>query len=96
METLQEIFFRKGNQMSTKTRGQHHRGHASNAEVRDEPAQKPVVASQKVGKEDRSQLIRDRAHALWEQSGKPDGDAAREGFWYEAEKEIMGSHAKDQ
>ena len=82
--------------MSTKTRGQHHCGHASNAEVREEPAEKPVVASQKVSQEDRSQLIQVRAHALWEQAGKPDGDAARERFWCEAEKEIMASHSKDE
>jgi DUF2934 family protein len=82
--------------MSTKTRGHHHPGHASNAEMRDGRAEKPAPARQKVSEEERSRLIQVRAYGLWEQAGKPDGDAARERFWCEAEKEIMASHARDE
>ena len=31
-------------------------------------------------------VIRTRAYFLWEQAGRPDGDASR--FWFEAEREI--------
>ena len=30
--------------------------------------------------------IRERAHALWEQSGRPEG--RQDEFWYQAEREI--------
>ena len=30
--------------------------------------------------------IRARAHAMWEQAGRPDGDGVQ--FWLEAEKEL--------
>jgi Protein of unknown function (DUF2934) len=82
--------------MSTKTRGHHHSGHASNAEMTEEPAEKPAPARQKVSEEERSRLIQVRAYSLWEHAGKPDGDAAREQFWCEAEKEIMASHASNE
>jgi hypothetical protein len=82
--------------MSTKTPGHHHSGHASNAETRERPAEKPAPARQKVSEEERSRLIQDRAYGLWEQAGKPEGDAARQQFWCEAEKEVMASHAKDE
>ena len=72
--------------MSTKTRGphhhNHHHGHESNAEQRETPAMR------KLGEEERSRLIEYRAYGLWEQAGKPDGDAARIRFWGEAEQEI--------
>jgi len=32
------------------------------------------------------QKIRERAHELWEQSGRPDG--RQDDFWYQAEREI--------
>ena len=82
--------------MSTKTRGHHHPGHASNPEMREGPADKSAPARQMVREEERSRLIQVRAYGLWEQAGKPDGDAARERFWREAEKEIMASHASDE
>ena len=66
--------------MSTKTRGRHHAGHASNTEMREAPAEKPAPARQKVSEPERSRLIAVRAYGLWEQAGKPDGDAARDGF----------------
>jgi hypothetical protein len=81
--------------MSTKTQRNHHSGHARNAETRERPAEKSAPARQKVSEEERSRLIQDRAYVLWEKAGKPNGDAARDRFWFEAEKEIMASHAKD-
>jgi hypothetical protein len=33
--------------------------------------------------------IRQRAHALWEQSGRPEGRS--EEFWHEAERELLGT-----
>jgi Protein of unknown function (DUF2934) len=79
--------------MSTKTRHQHHSDHA---EMREKPTEKPAPAWQEVGEEERFRLIQTRAYGLWEQAGKPDGDAARERFWREAEKEIMASQARDE
>ena len=83
--------------MSTNTHRQHHHsGHASNAEMRQRIAEKPAPARQKISAEERSRLIQVRAYGLWEQAGKPDGDATRERFWREAEKEIMASHGRDE
>jgi hypothetical protein len=76
--------------MSTKTRHQHH---SNQAEMREKPTEKPAPACQEAGAEERFRLIQARAYALWEQAGKPDGDAARQRFWCEAEKEILLSHA---
>jgi hypothetical protein len=82
--------------MSTKTRAHHHTGHASTAAMRERPAVKAVPVREKVSEEEQSRLIHVRAYGLWEQAGKPDGDAARERCWCEAEKEIMSSHAADE
>ena len=77
--------------MSTKTREHHHLGHGGNTEMREGSAEKPAHAGQEVTAEERSRLIQVRAYGLWEQAGKPGGDAARERFWCEAEKVIMAS-----
>jgi len=61
--------------------------------MREKPTEKPAPGWQEAGAEERFRLIQARAYALWEQAGKPDGDAARERFWREAEKEIMLFHA---
>ena len=66
---------------------------AGHAEINDKPAEKPAPAEPKVSPEERSRLIQARAYSLWEQAGKPEGDAARERFWCEAEKQIMASSA---
>lgn len=79
--------------MSTKTQGHRHPGQAGNAEMRAGSAGRPAPAGQTVGAEERSRLIRERAYGLWEQAGRPDGDADRERFWCEAEAEVMASHA---
>lgn len=34
------------------------------------------------------QHIKARAHELWENAGRPEGDAEK--FWYEAERELNG------
>lgn len=82
--------------MSTKTRGRHHAAHASNTEMSEVSAEKPAPARLKVSEAERSRLIEVRAYGLWEQAGKPDGDAARERSWCEAEKQIAASHARDE
>jgi hypothetical protein len=82
--------------MSTKTRRDHRSDQSSNTETRDGPAEKPAPSRQKVTDEERSRLIQVRAYGLWEQAGKPDGDAARERCWCQAEKGITASHAGDE
>lgn len=82
--------------MSTRTRGRRHPGHGSNAEMREVLAEKPAPAGQEVSAEERSRLIQIRAYGLWEQAGRPGGDAARERFWCEAETEVLASHAADE
>ena len=82
--------------MSMKTRTHHYPGHASKAKTREGPAEKSTPAGQKLIAEERSRLIQIRAYGLWEQAGKPCGDAAREQFWCDAEKEIMVSHARNE
>ena len=79
--------------MTRKAR-QHHPDRTSNVEMRQGPAEKPAPAGQKVSAEERSRLIQIRAYDLWEQAGKPAGDAAREWFWCEAEKQIMAAHGE--
>jgi hypothetical protein len=59
--------------------------HTANGEI---PSEKPPRLIPIVSDGDRARTIRDRAYHLWEQSGKPDGIAAQEGFWFEAEKEL--------
>jgi hypothetical protein len=81
--------------MSRKARDHHDAGHASNVELKGGLAMNPDPVRQKVSDEERSRLIQDRAYDLWEHAGKPEGNAAREQFWREAEKEYVASHAKD-
>jgi Protein of unknown function (DUF2934) len=82
--------------MSTKTRGHRHPDHPSNIAVREVLAEKTAPAGQEVSAEERFRLIQIRAYGLWEQAGRPGGDAARERFWCEAETEILASHATDE
>ena len=82
--------------MSMKTRGHRHPGQAGSTEMRDGPVEKPAPAGQTISAEERSRLIRERAYGLWEQAGRPGGDADRERFWCEAEAEVMASHASDE
>ena len=81
--------------MSTKTRRHRHPGQAGNAEMRECSAEKPALTGQTISAEERSRLIHERAYGLWEQAGRPGGDADRERFWCEAEQEIMACHAND-
>jgi hypothetical protein len=81
--------------MSTKTRGHRHPAQTGNAEMRECSAEKPALAGQTANAEERFRLIQVRAYGLWEQADRPDGDAARERFWCEAEAEVMASHAND-
>ena len=59
--------------MSTKTRRDHRSDHSSNTETREEHAEKPAPAKQKVSEEERTRLVKVCAYSLWEQAGKPDG-----------------------
>lgn len=79
--------------MSTKTRKQRHQAEASNGVVRKDLTASAAPARKEVSAEERLQLIQLRAYSLWEQAGRPGGDAARERFWCQAEKEILASHA---
>ncbi|OWK39813.1 DUF2934 domain-containing protein [Fimbriiglobus ruber] len=80
--------------MSTKTRQPNHAGHLGSAATREWLAENtpPFVCS--AGEEQRLHSIRVRAYDLWEQAGKPDGDADRERFWSEAESEIRKPPAR--
>jgi hypothetical protein len=82
--------------MSTTTRGHRHPGHTHNVETQEGLAEKPDLSGQKVSAEEQSRSIQVRAYGLWEQAGKPGGDAARERCWYEAEAEILASHATNE
>ena len=79
--------------MSTKTQGHRHTGHPGSTKLRDGSAEKPVLNGQTISTEERFRLIQEHAYGLWEQAGRPDGDAASEQFWCEAETEIMSCHA---
>lgn len=48
-------------------------------------------ARQKSSDEEQFRLTQVRAYDLWEQAGKPDGDEARDRFWFEAESEMVTS-----
>jgi hypothetical protein len=61
--------------------------------MRECSVEKPVLNGQTISPEERFRLIQARAYGLWEQAGRPDGDAAREQFWCEAEAEIVACHA---
>jgi hypothetical protein len=82
--------------MSTKTRGHRHTGHAGSTEVREGSAEKPALAGLTISAEERFRLIQERAYGLWEQAGRPGGDADRERFWCEAEAEVVASHAMNE
>jgi len=66
---------------------------ANRADRREGLAEDPAPAGANASEEERSRLTQVRAYGLWEQAGKPDGDAARDRFWFEAEKEIMAPQA---
>ena len=51
-----------------------------NSELRDETTRKPAHGSPMVSDDEHNQSIQDLAYSLWEQAGKPDGDAARDQF----------------
>ena len=57
------------------------------------PAEKPAPTIQ--SEDDQSNSIQVRTYALWEQAGRPDGDALREQFWCEAEKEVGAFRARE-
>ena len=82
--------------MSTKTRAHRHQVHASNGNLQEGRAEKLAPAGQEVSPEERFRLIQIRAYGLWEQAGRPGGDAARERFWCDAESEVLASQATDE
>lgn len=76
--------------MSSKKREPHsaHESHHVFSHRHHAAATTPaILIVSKISDEDRSLLIQRRAYRLWEVAGKPGGDAAREQFWLEAEKE---------
>ena len=75
--------------MSTKTRRHRHQGHASSGNLREGLVENTIHAGRDVSAEERSRLIQERAYDLWEQAGKPGGDAFGERFLCEAETEIL-------
>jgi len=79
--------------MSMKTRGHRHSGHASNGKLRAGLVERIAHTGQQDSPEERFRLIQMHAYELWEQAGRPGGDAARERFWCEAESEILASQA---
>src|SRR4051794_31109910 len=48
------------------------------------------IGEQETSPDEQFRLIQARAYFLWEQAGKPDGEAAKEHFWIEAEKSYLG------
>ncbi len=67
-----------------------HTRHTANGEG---PSEKPAPVVPIVSDDERSRSIQIRAYGLWEQAGKPEGDAARVQFWFEAEKELTAARA---
>ena len=43
---------------------------------------------------DEEQAIRERAHKLWEEAGKPDGK--ENDFWHEAERQLRGERVQHE
>ena len=70
-----------------------HAPHKSRTAIGEEPTEKPAPDVPNVSDNDRDETLRALAYSLWEQAGKPEGDAARVQFWCEAEKENMTGHA---
>ena len=81
--------------MSAKTKGHHHSSHPDHAGITEGSADRTAPPSQKVSEDEKFRLTQLRAYGLWEQAGRPEGDAAREQFWSEAEKECLACHASD-
>jgi hypothetical protein len=48
----------------------------------------PAAPARRLSSDQEFELIQMRAYYLWEQAGRPDGDAARERFWLQAEHEV--------
>ena len=81
--------------MSSRSHGHHHHGHESNSEKRAEAAEQAAFAQDNASHDEQSQLVKVGAYNLWEQAGKPDGQAAKERFWFEAEQELVTSQLRD-
>lgn len=75
--------------MSTKTKV--NSGPSSSSAKITKSSVVSVPIGQKVNAEEQIQLTQIRAYELWEAAGRPEGAAAREGFWYEAEKDLAKS-----
>jgi hypothetical protein len=82
--------------MSMKTRRQRHSRHASNGKLQAGLVEIIAHTGQQHSAEERFRLIQMRAYELWEQAGRPGGDAARERCWCEAESEILASQATNE
>ena len=74
--------------MSAKTKVNNHPGHAGNVGIETANEQQCGAEWRKNSEEEHTRLTQVRAYHLWERAGRPDGDAAREQFWSDAEKEI--------
>jgi hypothetical protein len=84
--------FKKGNPMSTK---KHLHENDTSHTVKSDKTDDKLAQDTHVPSGERSQRIQLRAYAMWEQAGKPDGDADRERFWCEAEKEFPMSASRN-
>jgi len=82
--------------VSTNARKHRHPDRPSNIAAREGLVETTVHTGQQVSAEERFRLIQIRAYGLWEQAGRPSGDAARERFWCEAESELLASLATDE
>ena len=81
--------------MSKHNREPHtaHAAHRSPTPTRQGPTEKPTPVVLSVSDDDRACTIRVRAYGLWERAGRPDGDAAQQRFWFEAEKDLAAARA---
>ena len=79
--------------MSTKKRVHLQADQASHSDERVALIEPPARAGKTIDDDARFRSIQLRAYCLWEQAGRPDGDAARVGYWCEAEPEITTAHA---
>ena len=86
---MQTTSFQKEDEMSRKTHHHHHSGHPSDGVILEIAVKSPPT-------EEQSRLTRLRAYDLWERDGRPNGDAARNWFWCEAEREMAASNERDE
>jgi hypothetical protein len=77
--------------MSTKIHSHQHAKQVDNQASAKDLTVLPALAKQEISDEEQLRIIQVRAYSLWEKAGHPEGEAAKEQFWCEAEQELAVS-----